>query len=330
MAVLRRIFVENLHWKLISLLCSFILWWFVRSIIYDQVEEPRDVAVILVNQPQNLIRTKDLINHFEIRLSGPRELISAVRDEDLRYVIDLTDAVPELNTYPIILSRIEGVPGGARITDVTPSQISIYFDARVVKDNVPVSIELIGKPAPGYEVKGMTASPAFVTIDGARYQVERTNSVPTEPVDITGANGPVEKIVGMNVVGTYLQVVDASEVIVTVDVVQKQGTRTFEAAPIRAMNTLLSWTIDPPAITVRVTGPVLDLEALPPANLNLHVDAEGLAAGEHTLPVRADPPAGMTVNQDDLGTAKVKLTVPAPSPASSPAPSPAPAPPPTN
>lgn len=309
--MLKKIFIENLHWKLIALVFSVTMWLIV-STSTTPVEVPREVAVELKDLPADLIRISDLVNKIDIRISGPISVVNNIKSEDLSYKINLANAVPELNTYSVLGSGIQGLPGSVKVSSISPSQITIMFDERVEKDNVPVSIETKGAPRIGFEIGEMTVLPPLVTIGGAKYQVEQTTSVPTEVIDLAGRDQTFTVNAGLNVIGTYVDVPGQSEVAVKIEVRPIITTRRFDKVPIRVVNTTLAFAVTPATVSFDVMGTMLAVESIAPEDLKVFVDAEGLGPGEHKLQTRIETPADTQAAMTDLPLVLVVLANPPP------------------
>ena len=309
--MIKRWLTKNLFWKVFSLIFAVILWWFVATST-TPTESPRKVAVELKNLPDNLMRTTDLINEVEIRVSGPRSVVDNLRSEDLRYVIDLSNAQPGPMIVKIYPSRIEGLPRNVQITGISPSQISINLDERVERENIPVAVETQGEPSYGYEALDPVATPGYVTVNGARPEVENIQYVSTEVIDLTGHNEAFTARVGFDLVGRHVRIVGPAEVSVRIEIRQKIVQRMFENIPIRAINTLLDAQIEPAALSFSFQGPLLALERIEPDELNVFVDAEGLEPGEWTLQTGINTPPNTRIIDSELPEVRVILSEPPP------------------
>src|SRR5208283_6137841 len=84
------------------------------------------------------------------------------------------------------------VPRQTTVTSVSPSEVILDVD-RVVQRDVPVHLDLDGKPAAGYEVAGVEAKPSSVMAIGPSRYVNTLAQITTEPVDIRGANADLER-----------------------------------------------------------------------------------------------------------------------------------------
>jgi len=303
--MLRKIFLENLFWKILSLIFALVLWWFV-STGTTPVEVPKEVPLELRSLSQEMIRTSDLIGKIDIRVSGPRSVVQSIQSEDLMYVLDLSNVQPGPTVYKIYASKIEGMPNGVRVTEISPSQITLFIEERAEKVK-PVSIEIKGKPAHGYAVGEMKAEPSLVLISGPKTEIETVKSVSTEVVDLTGAKENVETTAGLDLVGRHLDLVESSEVRVTVEIKPEEITREFTDVPIRLENSVLDFVADPGSLSFKLKGPLLSLEKLKMEEIVLFVDAEGLGPGRHSLRPRVRLPEDTLLL--DEGLPKVKVTL---------------------
>ena len=304
--MLKRLFLDNLSWKILSLAFAASLWLYV-STGTTPTEAPREVPVELKNLPDTLVRTSDVVSMIAIRISGPRELVGGVKNEDLHYEIDLANAQPGPLTTKILPSRIRGLPGELRVTDVSPSQVTIQLEEKVRRQDVPVLIETRGAVAEGYEVVDKVADPRYVTIHGAKPEVVRTRAAPTEVIDLAGVREPIERTVALDLVGRHVEA-SANQVRARIDVRPKIVKQMFRDVPVRVVGTVFSAKVEPPTLSFTVKGPALTLGALKREDLNVYVDAQGLRPGRHTLQAKIDTPAGSEVVNTELPAVRVILS----------------------
>ena len=303
--MLKRLLLDNLAWKALSLVFAVALWLYV-STGTSTMEAPREVSVELKNLPDSLVRTSDVVGAIAIRISGPRGLVAGVKNEDLRYEIDLANAQAGQLTSRVLPTRIAGLPNGLRVTEISPTQVSLQLEEKVKRTDVPVSVTTRGAVAEGYEVVEKTAAPAYVTLSGARSEVARSRSVSTEAIDLAEARETIDRVASLDVVGRHVEA-SASQVRARIEVRPKTVKQTFRDVPVRVVGTALNAKVEPPTLTFTVKGPALTLGALKPDDLKVTVDAEGLKPGRHMVQPTIEAPPGVEVVNAELPKVRVIL-----------------------
>ena len=303
---LKEFFFDNLSLKLASLLCAIILWIFV-STGQSQSEIPRNVLLELKNIPEDLTRVSDVTNSITIKLSGPKNLLRNIKDEDLSYAVDLTSAKSGLSTFKFFPNRFKGLPTGVRVTDIEPSQISIQL-ARTTEKIVPVQIVTRGEPAAGYIVGEKRATPAFIKVNGAEGEIDRLKSVPTEIIDIEGQAVNIHKKVDLDLVGRHIMIPgDIKNVEIAIDIVPKLESKTFRQVPINVINTDYAAIVRPQYMDLKIEGPESTINTLVTDQIKLVVDASELEPGRYQLKPKLILPQGSLIGQLGLPSVEVHI-----------------------
>jgi YbbR domain-containing protein len=162
-----------------------------------------------------------------------------------------------------------------------------------IKKKLPVNISLTGKPAKGFMVVGLKAEPMLVILRGSEDTLGQMDKVSTKPINIKGLSGSFKKEVALDLVQN-LKLVDSSKIILAnVFIKERLTTKTFDNIPVQGDGSLYVYRITPPAITIKVKGPVNMIEKLFGSNgVQVYVDLKGLKPGVYnkratiTLPVK--------------------------------------------
>ena len=128
---------------------------------------------------------------MKIQVNGPRTLLSLLNPERLTVRLDLAGIGSGQASYKINPTMFN-VPRGTTVTNVSPSEVILDVD-RVVQREIPVRVDIDGKPATGYNLAGVEAKPATVMAIGPSRDVNTVAQITTEPMDISGANSDVER-----------------------------------------------------------------------------------------------------------------------------------------
>ena len=264
----------------------FLLWPYA-SIQEVDIFIPVDSKKI----PEGLIITNGPFTGIEVHVRGPKSIIRTLSDLKMQYTIDLSGVNIGVNVIPIHQAQIS-LPNGISILKINPDRITVKVENEI-KKKLPVNISLTGKPAKGFMVVGLKAEPMLVILRGSEDTLGQMDKVSTKPINIKGLSGSFKKEVALDLVEN-LKLVDSPKIILAnVFIKERLATKTFDNIPVQGDGGLYVYRITPPAITIKVTGPVNMIEKLYGSNsVQVYVDLKGLKPGVYnkratiTLPVK--------------------------------------------
>lgn len=220
--------------------------------------------------------------------------------------------------------------------DIQPGSVRVRVDLEVRGKEVPVFVQCnCDAVAEGYVVIGQPqANPANVIIDGDPALLDQVPYIYTTSVDTSGFDRTtVVQDVPLDVASLPDGVtVDPVSVDVSVRVEQTAFTRTLENVPIDVLgapqNTRV--VINPPTLTVEISGPQEQLDQLQQRDVAIVVDLTGLNVGANQVRPRLLLPPGVTYTDElpQVVVAIIDASQP-PAPTARPTTTTAPAPPPT-
>ena len=178
---------------LAALIAAFLLWYILAAQRIENISVRGVKArLTLVNIPRDLVLTSSVPDTVSLQLRGPltRALDSNNPPEVL---LDLSDARPGLNSYPINERDIP-LPAEVEVVSVDPPAITLELERQETRI-VSVRPLIEGVPAPGFRVAGIRAIPAQYTVQGPESLVLALEFIDTSPISIEGAAGPVEAMV---------------------------------------------------------------------------------------------------------------------------------------
>jgi YbbR domain-containing protein len=108
-------------------------------------------------------------------------------------LLDLSDARPGLNSYPINVRDIE-LPREVEVVSIDPPAITLELERQETRV-VPVRPLIEGTPAPGFMVAGYRVIPVQYTVQGPESLVLALEFIDTSSVSVEGATGPVEAMI---------------------------------------------------------------------------------------------------------------------------------------
>ena len=178
---------------LVALIAAFLLWYALAAQQSENISvRGVQARLTLVNMKRDLVLMSSVPDTVSLQLRGPltRALNSANPPEVL---LDLSDARPGLNSYPINASDIE-LPAEVEVVSVDPPAITLELERQETRI-VPVRPTVSGAPAPGFVIGEVRVIPAQFTIQGPASLLMALEYVETGLISIEDAAGPVEAMV---------------------------------------------------------------------------------------------------------------------------------------
>ncbi len=249
-----------------------------------------------------------------VQVVGPASVITRVVAARATVIIQPTgiDIDQDIELVPVdsigdAVAQVKLAPTTARIT------IPVFSDRQ--SRTLPVSPQITGSPAAGFELASASVTPRFVTIEGDIDEIGSLTNVETAPISVAGVSSSRTIPVGL-ALPTGVTALDATSVDVAIEVRPVTATRTFEAG-LRLIGAkpdlAYSTTID--RVLITVGGGLPDLDRLTGSTIVVNVDVADLGPGKTDVPVTAQLPNGVTLVVAD--PAAVPVTV-APRPSSNP------------
>ncbi len=276
--------LQNFGLKVLSIGLAALLW----GLVAGQREAERSLRVPLEyrNIPADLELLGEPASLVDVRVRGSSGVLGELRGADLVAVLDLRSARPGRRLFHLLDGDIS-VPAGVKVLQVTPSTLSLTFEASAIR-TVPVVPDLDGEPARGYVVGRVTATPATVEIVGPSSAVQLITEATTEPVDITGATGPVRDTVTIGLPDSVARLRNPQSGLVTVDITPEPVERTVDNVPVRVRGLVSGRraVLRPPAVSAHLRGSAAALAGLAADTLEVYADLTGLTVGRYNLPVR--------------------------------------------
>jgi YbbR domain-containing protein len=201
---------------LVALIVAFLLWYVIAAKRSEEISVRGVKArLTLVNIPRDLVLMSNVPDTVSLQLRGP--LTSALNAANPPEVLlDLSDARPGLNSYPINPSDIP-LPAEVEVVSVDPAAITLELERQQTRQ-VPVRPTVTGVPAPGFIVSGVRAIPSQFTIQGPESLLLALEYVDTNAIAIEDASGPVEAMVEPSLPDPLLRAIGLGPIQVTVEI----------------------------------------------------------------------------------------------------------------
>ena len=292
---------SNLGLKALALTIAVGLW----LAGHRDIERAIEVPVEFRNIPSDLMVVDNRVDYVVVRIMGPRTLVSTLDAEDLKLVLDLNGAKPGSVSYPLSGGSFN-LPRGATIARITPPVIHLRLEP-VVRRTLPVSVRISGKPAEGYRIAQTTVQPENVSVEGPAEDMRRLAAIETVPVDIEEGRGVVKRKVRLSTDGKSLTIVP-EQVDVSIAIVEEQVTREFDRIPLQAKDFKGSYSVTPPSLYLRLSGPKSVVEKLKLTSDHVYLNIKGMALGDHSVALSFNLPAEVKIEEQRPQRFRVKIT----------------------
>jgi YbbR domain-containing protein len=244
--------------------------------------------------PPNLEIVGDPPTVVDVRVRGSAGALGRVASGELVAVIDLALARAGQRLFHLTAADVR-TPFGVEVVQVSPSSVSIRFEASVSKV-VPVVPSFEGEPALGFVIGTVRADPATVEIVGAASALATVIEAITEPVNVDGAAKSFVETVAVGTADPSIRLRSAQVARVSVTITAAPVEWSVSSVPVQARNATRAVIMSPRSVTVIARGPQESAGAQA-GDFDAYVDVAGLAPGEFDLPVRVVPPARVGVSR---------------------------------
>jgi hypothetical protein len=279
--VLKKLLFDNLFAKIVALLVSVLLWFYVSE--QHQFEERLSVPLRLENIPEELTVLGDVPAFVEVLVRGQGRFLRH-RVKGLYIAVDMSGATKGRYLRRFTPADVDiPLEEDVEVLEIVqPGLLKADLD-RVAVKSVPVIPTTENAPAAGYaRVGSAVVNPEEVTIRGAESIVSGVSSLRTEPISLRNASRMVVSRAKVDLGGLERVVCDPEQVAVAIPV-EKLEDLTLASAPVVADADTSEWRVrwQPETISAVLNGPVslmVGLRDVPPV---VHVDASVLSAGRY-------------------------------------------------
>lgn len=270
----------------------------------ERGEVPADLTVGEIN-----------VRPAEVRVIGPRSVLDRVVAARASVIVQPSGIDVDQDVELVAIDSVGDAVAQVRLEPATARVTIPIFSDRQTR-TLPVSPQITGTPAAGFELSSASASPPFVTVLGDIDDLEAMTSVDTQPIPVTGFSTSRTLQVGL-ALPTGVVATGAEEVSVAIGVRAVTGTRSFEVG-VRTIGVRsdLAYKVGIDRVLITVGGSTADLDRLIGATLAVDLDVSTLGPGTSDVTVTAALPAGVTLVAASPPRVQVTVTArstPAPS-----------------
>jgi YbbR domain-containing protein len=290
------------------------------SIELDQVVT-RSVPVVVAKGPvpSALDVRAPVLSASTVTVKGPASQVRRVDRAEARIQIDPSgiDFDRDVELIPLDalgneIAQVEVEPAAVHVT------VPVFADRRT--KSLPVSPNVTGAPAPGFEIATIAVAPVVLTVEGDADQLAGLSTIDTAPISLAGATSNVSTTVGLALPAGVLPI-GADSVRVTIAVRQVTATRTFSAGIVlTGARSDRVYTLSTDHVLVTLGGSIADLDGLEGRAFDVQAAVGGLERGTHEVQVVANLPAGLALVAASPARVAVTVTLPSASAAPSGAP----------
>ncbi|MGH9382693.1 MAG: CdaR family protein [Vicinamibacterales bacterium] len=205
---------RNFGLKFLSVSIAVLLWLVVGG--EGVVERVMRAPVEYQNLPAGLELVGSLPETVEVRVRGSSGALGRLVAGDMSIVLDLRTVQPGLRVFNLLPGQVRS-PFGVDAVQVSPSSVTVVFEAAGVR-SVPVKAEVLGRPAPGFEVTDVMVEPKNVELAGPVGALDEVNSATTEAVSIANATKTVRQTVAIGVESPNVRLRVPHSAVVTVTI----------------------------------------------------------------------------------------------------------------
>ncbi|MCK9485420.1 MAG: CdaR family protein [Dehalococcoidia bacterium] len=201
--------------------------------------------------------------------------------------------------------------GGAEIHGVRIEPATLSVDLAIIQSTilrtVPLTVEVVGTPAPGFRVSGVSTSPAAVQVQGPIQSLQQVDAIALPSANVNGARTDIVRSVAIPL-PEGLSFVATERATITVTIVPVDGSvQTTAAVEVEGLGSGLAAQVQAPGVTMVLRGPLPVLNALEVDAVRATVDAQGRGPGTFNLPVLVTTPDGITADAVQPGMVTVTI-----------------------
>ncbi len=256
---------------------------------------------------------KPTLSPGQVEVSGPSSAVERVRAAVAEVYLGV---IKNSVTRQVSLKPVDADGRLVSGVNLTPSMVTVTVPVKQLAGvrELPVVTRIVGQPAAGYRVTGISVSPQEVKVLGSPEDIKALPGfVETPPVDVSRATAPIVESLPLSlpqnitVWGTY-------SVTVRVDISPIEGSMTIQRnLIIRGLDVSLEAKPSLNIVTVILSGPISKLNKLRPEEVQVMLDLSGLQPGVYNLHPLPIPPSGVKV--DSVIPRVVEVTIrPKPTP----------------
>ncbi len=305
---------SNLTSLILSLLLAFVIWISAVTSANPNVEAEFSIPLEVRQQSSDIAIVDPLPQTVDLKILAPESIIQSLEEDNpLVAYINLTDITA--GTYRFLVQvQIPDQLNPIRVLEQNPEKLELKV-SNLISKLLPVSIQVEGEPAIGYQTSGLSWDGSSVTVIGQDIKVQEV-AVVVGMLDISDSTGSISRSITLEARNTAGEIVERvtlqPETVLVNQSISLQGGYRNLAVNVTTQGVVepgyrfTSITPAPPTVMVFSEDPQL-VEGLPgyvntkPLNLN------GVDGYLETI-LELDLPEGVTVVGDPTVLIQVNVT----------------------
>ena len=305
---------RNLTSMILSLLLAFVIWISAVTSANPNVEAEFSIPLEVRQQSSDIAIVDPLPQTIDLKVLAPESIIQSLEEDNpLVAYINLTDISAGTYRFPVQV-QIPDQLNPIRVLEQNPEKLELKV-SNLISKMLPVSIQVEGEPAIGYQTSGLSWDGSSVTVTGQDSKVQEV-AVVVGILDISDSTGSISRSITLEAWNTAGEIVDGvmlqPETVLVNQSISLQGGYRNLAVNVTTQGVVepgyrfTSITPAPPTVMVFSEDPQL-VEGLPgyvntkPLNLN------GVDGYLETI-LELDLPEGVTVVGDPTVLIQVNVT----------------------
>lgn len=305
---------NNLTSLILSLLLALVIWISAVTSANPNTEAEFVVPLEVIQQASDIAVVDQIPETVTVKLLAPESIIQQLEENNtLVATISLDNISAGTYRFPVIMEIPEQLRP-IRILDQNPKQLELQV-SNLISKILPISIQVEGEPAVGYQTSGLSWEGTSVTVTGQENKVKDVVAV-VGTLDISDATGTISRTVnlqarnttGEEVAGVTLapETVDVTQVIGLQGGYRNLAVNVTTTGSVEPGYRFTSITPAPPTVMVFSEDPQL-VEGLPGYVNTKPLDLTGVDDYLETI-LELDLPDGVTVVGDPTVLVQVNVT----------------------
>jgi YbbR domain-containing protein len=230
----------------------------------------------------------------QVRVVGPASVLERVAAARASVIFQTSGIDVDQDVELVAVDSVGDAVGQVNVDPAT-SRIKVQIVSNEQSKTLPVSPQITGSPAAGFELGPATVEPAVITVQGDADELQSLVSVDTQPIPVGGLSEQRTVTVGL-ALPTGVIALDAADVTVTITVRPVTATRTFEVG-VRTIGVRAEYEyqVGIDRLLITVGGSPTDLDRIVGATLAADLDVSALGPGTTIVRVTATLPNGINL-----------------------------------
>jgi len=186
---------DNLTSLILSLLLAIVIWISAVTSANPNVDAELTIPLEVLQQSSDIAIVDDLPSSITITVTAPQSIIQQLEESNpLVATINMKDISAGTYRFPINIDIPDQIRP-IRILGLVPEYLELRV-SNLISKTLPISIQVEGEPAIGYQTSGLSWENIAVTITGVENKVQEVVSI-VGSIDISDATGSIAQDVSL-------------------------------------------------------------------------------------------------------------------------------------